>query len=138
MYKTILIYGLILGFLVVALQTIEYFFLVRTHVFEIYGGLIALIFLALGLWFGKKEKSIQIEKGTYMSPEMDFSDVGISKREYEVLGLLAKGFSNQEIADKLFVSKNTIKTHTSRLFEKLEAKNRTQILIKAKEKGIII
>jgi two-component system, NarL family, response regulator LiaR len=137
MYRTILIYGLILGFLVAALQSIEYLFLVRTHVFEIYGGLIALIFLVLGLWFGKENPPIQIENNHFERSEIDFTGLGISKREYEVLVLLAKGFSNQEIADELFVSKNTIKTHTSKLFEKLEVKNRTQILIKAKEKGLI-
>lgn len=138
MYKTIFIYGIILGVLVIALQSIEYFFLIRTHVFEIYGGLIALIFLTLGLWFGKKNQPIQIVKIDSVPSGVDFSNLGISKREHEVLVLLAKGLSNQEIADELFVSKNTIKTHTSRLFEKLEAKNRTQILIKAKEKGILI
>ena len=61
----------------------------------------------------------------------------ISKREHEVLLLIAKGMSNQEIADVLFVSQNTIKTHTSRLFEKLEVKNRTHAIIKAKELGIL-
>jgi two-component system, NarL family, response regulator LiaR len=137
MYKTIVVYGLFLGFLVVALQSIEYFFLVRTHIFEIYGGLIALIFLAIGLWFGRKNQPTQIENVNFECSDTDYSEFGISKREYEVLVLLAKGFSNQAIADELFVSRNTIKTHTSRLFEKLEVKNRTQILIKAKEKGLI-
>lgn len=137
MYKTILLYGLILGFLVATLQSIHYFFLVRTHVFEIYGGLIAMIFLALGLWFGNRNKPIQIKHSLAEQSNLDFKDLSISKREYEVLLLLARGFSNQEIADELFVSRNTIKTHTSRLFEKLEVKNRTQILIKAKEIGLI-
>jgi two-component system, NarL family, response regulator LiaR len=135
MLKTILIYGLLLGLLVVALQSIEYFFLIRTHVFEIYGGFIALIFLALGLWFGKKNQKNEAIIEEHI--EVNVAEFGISKREYEVLLLLAKGFSNQEIADKLFVSINTIKSHTSNLFEKLEVKNRTQVLIIAKQKGLI-
>ena len=111
MLKTVLIYGLLLGALVLLLHAIEYFFWVRIHVFEIYGGLIACVFLALGLC--------------------------ISKRELEVLLLLGKGLSNQEIADTLFVSQNTIKTHTSRLFEKLDVKNRTQAMLKAQEMGLV-
>jgi DNA-binding CsgD family transcriptional regulator len=137
MLKTILIYGFLLGFLVVALQSIEYFFLIRTHVFEIYGGLIAFLFLTLGLWFGLQNKEIKQYIIIEDRIEVNFAEYGISKREYEVLLLLAKGFSNQDIADKLFVSINTIKTHTSNLFEKLEVKNRTQVLIIAKQKGLI-
>jgi DNA-binding CsgD family transcriptional regulator len=135
MFKTIIIYGLLLGLLVASLKVIEYFFLIHTHVFEIYGGLIALIFLALGIWFGKKNNKPETKIKEPL--EVNFSKFGISKREYEVLLLLSKGFSNQEIADKLFVSINTIKTHTSNLYEKLNAKNRTQVLIIAKQKGVL-
>jgi DNA-binding CsgD family transcriptional regulator len=137
MLKTMLIYGILLSVLVLTLHAVEYFFWVRMHVFEIYGGLIACLFLALGLWFGKNFYS----KNTFVSPpkqkiEGDFTQFGISKREIDVLLLLGQGLSNQEIADKLFVSTNTIKTHTSRLFEKLAVKNRTQAIIKAKEMGL--
>jgi two-component system, NarL family, response regulator LiaR len=111
MLKTILLYGLLLGLLALALHAIEYFFWIRLHVFEIYGGLIACVFLGLGLWFGKgiKPKSPIAEPVQYH--EIDITQMGISKREYEVLILLGKGLSNQEIAEQLFVSTNTIKTH---------------------------
>ena len=138
MLKTILIYGLLLGVVVLALHAIEYFFWVRVHVFEIYGGLIACLFLALGLWFGSKRSPKQT---TAVTPpvrnEVQIAQLGISKRELEVLLLLGKGLSNQEIADALFVSQNTVKTHTSRLFEKLDVKNRTQAMLKAQEMGLI-
>ena len=136
MLKTILLYGLLLGLLVFTLHFIEYFFWVRMHIFEIYAGLIACLFLALGLWFGRKSEHQNI----YQAPqiEVDPAQLGISKREYEVLLLLGQGLSNQQIADKLFVSMNTVKTHTSRLFEKLEVKNRTQAILKAKELGLFV
>ncbi len=137
MFKTILFYGLILGILVLALKAIEYSFLIKTHTFEIYGGLIACLFLILGLWFGSKFREKKVKKAPNEHIEVNLSETGISKREYEVLKLISEGLSNQEIAEKLFVSTNTIKTHTSRLFEKLEVKNRTQALIKAKQNGII-
>lgn len=69
--------------------------------------------------------------------ETELQRLGISKREHEVLELIAKGLSNQEIADKLFVSLNTIKTHTSNLFLKLEVSRRTQAIQKAKELRLI-
>lgn len=137
MLKTILIYGLLLGVLVLALHAIEYFFWVRVHVFEIYGGLIACLFLALGLWFGSKRSNKKTPAMPLVRNEVQITQLGISKRELEVLLLLGKGLSNQEIADTLFVSQNTIKTHTSRLFEKLDVKNRTQAMLKAQEMGLI-
>ena len=123
--------------LVFFLHFIEYFFWVRMHIFEIYAALIACLFLALGLWFGKKLQTKNILP-KLAENEIDFTKIGISKREFDVLRLLGQGLSNQEIADKLFVSMNTVKTHTSRIFEKLEVKNRTQAIIKAKEKGLIL
>lgn len=137
MLKTVLIYGLLLGALVLLLHAIEYFFWVRIHVFEIYGGLIACVFLALGLWFGSKRSDKKTPVMPTVRNEAQITQLGISKRELEVLLLLGKGLSNQEIADTLFVSQNTIKTHTSRLFEKLDVKNRTQAMLKAQEMGLI-
>ena len=154
MLKTILLYGLLLGLLVFTLHFIEYFFWVRMHIFEIYAGLIACLFLALGLWFGRKtplrsvdrptlsngcrpDRERTPQRGFEQKSNMDFSKLGISKREYDVLLLINEGMSNQEIADKLFVSMNTVKTHTSRLFEKLAVKNQTQAILKSKELEII-
>jgi two-component system, NarL family, response regulator LiaR len=107
-----------------------------------YGVLVAAIFLIIGLYFGKDRSSmkeaikpnVQSENNKIMlSPIATF----LSKREQEVLLYMAKGLTNLEIADQLFISENTVKTHTSRIFEKLQVKNRTSALIKAKEAGII-
>jgi DNA-binding CsgD family transcriptional regulator len=153
MKKTLLIYGLFLGLVSIVLKTTEYWFWVKLNAFDLYGILIALIFLGVGLWLGirfnqKNKEKYPInssntegvtnnEKVVIPIDEKMLEKLGISKREYEVLTLLGKGMSNQEIADALFVSQNTIKTHTSRLFEKLEVKNRTHAILKSKELGII-
>jgi two-component system, NarL family, response regulator LiaR len=147
MKKILFIYGLFLAFLSIVLKTTEYWFWVKLNAFDIYGVLIALIFLGSGIWLGSrfnqknKEKQRENEQNTEGSPkvidEQMLENLGISKREYEVLTLLGTGMSNQEIADALFISQNTVKTHTSRLFEKLAVKNRTHAIIKSKELGII-
>jgi DNA-binding CsgD family transcriptional regulator len=153
MKKILLIYGLFLGLVSILLKTTEYWFWVKLNAFDLYGILIALIFLGVGLWLGirfnqknKEKYSINNsnteevtnnEKVVIPIDEKMLEKLGISKREYEVLTLLGKGMSNQEIADTLFVSQNTIKTHTSRLFEKLDVKNRTHAILKSKELGII-
>jgi DNA-binding NarL/FixJ family response regulator len=147
MKKTLFIYSFFLAFLSILLKTTEYWFWVKLNAFDIYGVLIALIFLGVGIWLGsrfhQKNKEKQLENGqnTEGSPkiidEKMLENLGISKREYEVLTLLGTGMSNQEIADALFISQNTVKTHTSRLFEKLDVKNRTHAIIKSKELGII-
>lgn len=137
MFKTILIYGITLGLILLILNSIEYFFWVKFHFMEIYIGLIAAIFLGLGIWFGRKKQIIQTVAADIPNEPTNFEELGISKREFEVLKLVGKGLSNQEIADQLFVSNNTIKTHTSRIFEKLEVKNRTQAILKAKKIGIM-
>jgi DNA-binding CsgD family transcriptional regulator len=137
MLKTILIYGITLGIILLILNSIEYLFWVKFHFMEIYIGLIAIVFLGLGIWFGKKKQILKVEMPYSSIEPTNFVELGISKREFEVLKLVGKGLSNQEIADQLFVSNNTIKTHTSRLFEKLEVKNRTQAILKAKQIGIV-
>lgn len=140
MKKTWVLYGVLLGVLVFILRVSEYWFWVRLNVFEIYAAIIAVLFLTLGLWWGKSFKKQNIPTytgGAIPSSPKIIENLGISKREQEVLVLLCKGLSNQEIADTLFVSQNTIKTHTSRLFEKLDVKNRTHAIIKARDLGII-
>lgn len=154
MKKTLLIYGLFLGVLGFLLKITEYWFWVKLNAFDIYIVLVSIVFLSVGLWLGRnlqqknKEKTISQSVNIDDSPrdnqervlsinENALAHSGISKREHEVLVLIAKGMSNQEIADTLFVSQSTIKTHTSRLFEKLDVKNRTHAIVKAKELGII-
>lgn len=147
MKRQILIYGLLGGILIVALKLIEYRFLVIEHSVEIYGGLIAAVFAVLGIWLGLKltgKKEIIIEREVFVPTGQPFSlnqqklvQLGITKRELEILELIASGLSNREIAEKLFVSENTVKTHSSRLFDKLSAKRRTQAVQLGKEMGLI-
>ena len=132
-----LIYGLCGGILIVVLKLIEFRFLVVQHSIEIYGGLIAALFAGLGIWLGlklTKNKEVLVVKEVpvpaavtpFAVNQERVKDLGITKRELEILELIAQGLSNREIADKLFVSENTVKTHSSRLFDKLSARRRTQ------------
>jgi len=142
-----LIYGLCGGVLIVVLRLVEYRFLVVEHSVEIYGGLIALLFSAAGIWLGLKltrKKEVLVVKEVPVPSSQPFAlnedrlkDLGITKRELEILALIAQGMSNREIAEKLFVSENTVKTHSSRLFDKLSAKRRTQAVQIGKELGLI-
>jgi DNA-binding CsgD family transcriptional regulator len=147
MKKHILIYGLCGGVLIVLLKFIEYRFLVIEHSIEIYGGLIALLFAGLGIWLGlkltKTKETVVIREvmvpaqPSFMLNETSLRELGITRRELEILQLIAGGLSNREIAQKLFVSENTVKTHSSRLFDKLSAKRRTQAVQLGKEFGLI-
>ncbi len=139
--RDILLYGACGGVLIVVLKLTEYRFLVVEHSVEIYGALVAALFAGLGIWLGltlTKKKPALIIKETiikeipaqaadpFVVDEARVSQFGITARELEILGLIAAGLSNREIAGRLFVSENTIKTHSSRLFDKLGAKRRTQ------------
>jgi DNA-binding CsgD family transcriptional regulator len=145
MKKHILIYGLCGGMLIVLLKLVEYRFLVVQHSIEIYGGLIALLFAGLGIWLGlkltgKRETIIVREvpaARSFTLNEIRLRELGITRRELEILELIARGLSNREIAEKLFVSENTVKTHSSRLFDKLSARRRTQAVQLGKEFGLI-
>jgi ATP/maltotriose-dependent transcriptional regulator MalT len=148
-----LIYGLCGGLLIVALKLIEYRFLVVEHSVEIYGGLTALLFASLGIWLGLKltrkeqviverelivEREVRVTAGSpFLLNEKTLRELTITKRELEILELMAQGLSNREIGEKLFVSENTVKTHTSRLFDKLDARRRTQAVQIGKRLGLI-
>lgn len=142
-----IIYGLCGGVLIAFLKYIEYRFIVVEHSVEIYGGLTAILFAGVGIWLGLKltrKKEIVVFKEVVVSSPEPFRvndtkvrDLGITKRELEILVLIAQGMSNREIAEKLFVSENTVKTHSSRLLDKLSAKRRTQAVQIAKEMGLI-
>ena len=88
----------------------------------------------------RKEESAPILNTQDSSPLIDkakIKELGISNREYEVLELIGKGHSNQEIAQQLFISESTVKSHVSNLLSKLDAKRRTQALTNAKAQGIL-
>ena len=145
--KQILVYGLLGGLLIAALKLVEYRFLVVEHSIEIYGGLIALLFAGVGVWLGLKltrKKEVIVFKEVMVSAAVPVAlnaerlrELGVTPREREILELIANGMSNREIAEKLFVSENTVKTHSSRLFDKLGAKRRTQAVQLGKELGLI-
>jgi NarL family two-component system response regulator LiaR len=146
MKRHVLILGLVGGVLIVALKWVEYQFLVVEHSFAIYGGLVAALFSGLGIWLGLKltrerivvkEVPVPATTQTFEPDERRRDDLGITRRELEILGLVAEGMSNREIAGKLFVSENTVKTHCSRAFDKLGAKRRTQAVQLGKEFGLL-
>lgn len=145
--KSILIYAFLMAVLLLLLKWLEWRFLIMRHAFEIYAGIIAIIFTGLGIWLAlklsrPKTETLILEKEIYIGTSTEIDEKAIakyelSKRELEVLELMAKGLSNQEIAEALFVSLNTIKTHSSNIFAKLDAKRRTQAVEKAKQLKII-
>ena len=146
MKKLILIYGFCGGLLVVVLKLIEYRFLIIEHSIELYGGMVAVLFAAVGLWLGLKltrtkevivEKEVPTPAAPFSINETRLRELAITKRELEILELISHGLSNREIAEKLFISENTIKTHSTRLFDKLNAKRRTQAVQLGKEYGLI-
>ena len=145
MKKTILLYGLVAGVLITALKLVEYRFLVVEYSLEIYGGIVAAIFSALGIWLGLKlTRTKVVVREVAVSADAPFAidaarqtQLGITPRELEILQQIAAGLSNKEIADKLFVSENTVKTHAASVFEKLAAKRRTQAVQIAKEAHLI-
>ena len=150
MKKTILLYGLIIAGLVLILKFMEYRLFIRDISMEVYIGLIALVFTVFGIWMGLKltrPKVVVQAPAQVTDPDPgteSFSvDVeklkaaGISSREYDVLELMSRGMSNQEIADQLFISVNTVKTHVSNLYIKLDSKRRTHAVQQAKEMGLL-
>lgn len=139
MRKPALLFGLSLGLLLVLLKSIEYLFLSYTISFEFYAGLIGAAFFVTGIWAGIKLNSKKIviplsESGIAIDSARNF---GLSDREIDVLREITNGLSNQEIADKLFVSLNTIKTHIANIYSKLDVRRRTQAISKAKTLGLI-
>ncbi|HEY5028301.1 MAG TPA: response regulator transcription factor [Candidatus Angelobacter sp.] len=146
--RDILIYGLSGGVLITVLKLIEFRFVVVEHSVEIYGALIAALFAGIGIWLGLrltrkhptvilKEVPVLAVAGPFVIDETRMKESGLTPREIEILGLIASGLSNREIAARLFVSENTVKTHSSRLFEKLGAKRRTQAVQFGKAAGLI-
>ena len=147
MRKHIFLYGLVGGALIAGLKLIEYRWLVVEHSVEIYGALVATVFAIFGIWLGlrltQRNKKVEVREIMVATPVEFVRDqeklelFGITPRELEVLQLIADGLSNKEIAVRVFVSENTIKTHLSRVFDKLGARRRTQAVQIAKELRLI-
>jgi ATP/maltotriose-dependent transcriptional regulator MalT len=163
MKRHVLLFGLIGGVLVAVLKWTEYQFLVVEHSFEIYGALTAATFAGLGIWLGIRltgtrqkiaagkpalptaapvalvtaDQTAQSGEAAFVPDERRRDNLGITRRELEILELVAQGMSNREIAGKLYVSENTVKTHCSHAFDKLGAKRRTQAVQMGKEFGLL-
>lgn len=145
--KNIFLYGSSLALLLILLKWLEYKFIIYDYALEFYIGAIAIVFTILGIWLALKlikPKTVIVEKevivpagSTFALNEPELDRLGISRRELEVLQLMAQGYSNNEIADRLYVSLNTIKTHNSNLFFKMDVKRRTQAIEKAKKLSLV-
>ncbi len=160
MRRHVLLYGLLGGVLIAGLKLVEYRWLVLQHSVEIYGAIVAVLFSGLGLWLGRKltrpaktvtetivvrevvERQVLVREevplpAEFVRDEDRLESLGITPRELEILGLIAEGLSNREIAERASVSENTVKTHSSRVFDKLGARRRTQAVQKGKELRLI-
>jgi len=147
--KTVLLYGLLAGVLIALLKLVEYRYLVIEHSLELYGGIVALVFAVVGIWLGQKltrervvSREVRVEvpvvrSGPFVRDQAKVEELGLTPRELDILEAMAAGLSNKEIAERLFVSENTVKTHAARLFSKLSARRRTQAVQLAKEAGLI-
>ena len=148
-HKPTIVYSFCLALLLFLLKWLELRFIIFDYSLEIYIGAIALIFTGLGIWLAlklskPKIKTVVVEKEVYISRNETFvlneslvAKLELSNRELEILGLMAQGNSNQEIANRIFVSLSTVKTHNQNLFEKLDVKRRTQAIEKAKRLNLI-
>ncbi|MEQ1517315.1 MAG: response regulator transcription factor [Usitatibacteraceae bacterium] len=147
MRKHALLYGVLGGLLIAGLKLIEYRWLVVEHSIEIYGALVAMVFAAFGIWLGlrltRHKETIVVREVEVPAPvefvrdEKRVASLGITPRELDILVLMAEGLSNKEIAARVFVSENTVKTHSSRVFDKLGARRRTQAVQLGKELRLI-
>lgn len=141
------IYGALMAAFLFALKWLQVRFVVVDHAMELYTGTLALLFTGLGVWIAIKITRVsgrrivsgtsQVSNESFLPDPDTLQRYGISKRELEVLELMAVGLSNQDIADRLFVSLSTIKTHSRNLFEKLDVARRTQAIDKARKLGIL-
>ena len=147
MRKHILLYGLVCGALIAVLRAIQYRWLVMEYSVEIYGGLVAAVFASVGIWLGLKltrhtetvivREVMVAAPSNFIRDETKLESLGITPRELEILELIAAGLSNKEIGERVFVSENTVKTHSSRVFDKLGARRRTQAVQLGKEWRLI-
>jgi DNA-binding CsgD family transcriptional regulator len=156
----VLLYGLVGGVLIVVLRLVEYRWLVQSHSLEIYGALVAAIFAGVGIWLGRRltrpaaevvrEVPVPVEvvvevpvevrvptDGPFVRDDRQVEALGLTRRELEILALIAEGLSNREIAEREHVSENTVKTHSSRILDKLGARRRTQAVQRAKQLRLI-
>ncbi|HUB61839.1 MAG TPA: response regulator transcription factor [Puia sp.] len=146
-HKHVILYGAALALLLFLLKWLEWRYMIMDRAIELYSGAIAVVFTGLGIWLAIKlarpgTQTIVVEREVFIKPgsidAKELARLGLSVRELEVLQLMAEGLSNQEIAARLFVSLNTVKTHAANIFTKLDVRRRTQAIDKAKKLNIIM
>ena len=135
MWKRAALYGALLALGAAALQWLDYQRMARIWTMEVYIGLIAAVFLALGVWLGQTLFTRQT--APFDGNPRAQAALGMTARELAVLQELAEGQSNKEIARRLGISPETVKTHLARLYERLGARRRTEAVVKARELGLI-
>lgn len=144
--RRLLLYGGLGGILLALLQLVEYQYLVRAYPGEIYGGLVAVVFTVLGIALGRRlarprevvrVREVPVPAERFAVDGEALRRLAITPREHEILGLLAEGLSNREIGERLFVSENTVKTHASRLLDKLGARRRGEAVRRARELRLV-
>jgi len=136
MARVVLIYALALGAVALALTWLEYRYLARAFSFEIYLGLIAAGSIVLGAWLGRKLTPQRLRL-PFERNDVAIRSLGLSPREVDILGCLSTGESNKQIARRLGISPNTVKTHVARAYEKLEVQGRVQAIEKARLLAVI-
>lgn len=139
-FGTILLYGIVLGLILVLPAYFQYQFRFMTYGVEWHIGFIALLFLVIGVWVGNQlwaNRKLESAQNTPIVRSGNPGAPGLSQREFEVLCGIAEGLSNQEIASKMHVSLNTVKTHVANLYDKLDVKRRTQAVQVAKTLGLL-
>ena len=162
MTRLVLLYGLAGGVLIALLRAIEYRYLVVEHSLELYGGLIAALFSAVGIWLGlrmtrARERvvvqhvvrevvrevpvpvtvEVPVPAAPFVRDAARVEALGLTPRELEILELIAAGLSTREIAERIYLSENTVKTHAGRLYDKLGARRRTQAVQLGQQLGLI-
>ncbi len=153
--RRVLLYGLLGGAAIALLKVLEYKHFVHAYPTEIYGGIIAAVFAALGIYLGLRWRRAHepaamaasaapatpapppAPGAPFVADPAKLRELGITPREHEVLRLIADGLSNREIGEKVFISENTVKTHSSRLFDKLGVSRRVQAVQRARELGLV-
>lgn len=150
MRRHILLYGVVGGLAITVLQLIQYKWLILAHSAEVYAALVGVLFVTLGIWLGRRltrpaervvetvrEVVVEVPATAVVRDEAQIAALGLTPRELEILTLIAAGLSNREIAERAFVSENTVKTHSSRVFDKLGVQRRTQAAQRARELGLV-
>lgn len=136
MAKTVILYALALALAAAALEWIQYQYVIRAFPTDIYIALLAVAFVGLGIWAGRFLMPAR-PATEFQRNDAALRSLGLTARECEILGLLAAGHSNKEMARQLSISPNTVKTHIASLYQKLEVQRRTQAVEKARGLALI-